>query len=305
MPAIQADRVSLEYESFGEASHPVILLVMGLGMQMHLWPDALCEMLAAQGFRVIRFDNRDAGLSTQFDHLGMPRVGLETIKFLLRLRLKAPYLIDDMARDTAALLDALGIARAHIVGASMGGMIAQNVAADFPGKVLTLTSIMSTTGNRRLPGPTAKARRALLAPPAKRGDLEGATQRMMSVLRDIGSVTHPAEPGYLRGLCERQVRRAHNPAAVARQLVAIAASGDRTSIVRRIKAPTLVIHGDEDPLVRPACGEETARVIREGGGEARVEIIAGMGHDLPVPLLPQIAECIVAHCRLHREPGSP
>jgi pimeloyl-ACP methyl ester carboxylesterase len=183
------------------------------------------------------------------------------------------------------------------VGASMGGMIAQNVAADFPARVATLTSIMSTTGNRKLPGPTAKARRALLTTPARRGDIEGATRRMVSVLRDIGSVTHPAEEGYLRGLCERQVKRAHNPAAVARQLVAIAASGDRTKTVRRIKAPTLVIHGDEDPLIPPAAGEDTARVIREGGGEARVAIVHGMGHDLPVPLLPQIAELIAEHCR--------
>ncbi len=296
MPAIQADRVTLEYESFGSPADPVILLIMGLGMQMILWPDALCEMLAAKGFRVIRFDNRDSGLSTQFDPLGMPRVGLETIKFLLHLPLKAPYYIDDMARDTAAFLDALGIARAHLVGASMGGMIAQNVAADFPAKVATLTSIMSTTGNRKLPGPTAKARRALMTPPAKRGDLAGATRRMMSVLRDIGSRTYPPEEDYLRGLCERQVQRAHNPAAVARQLVAIAASGDRTGVVKRIKAPTLVIHGDEDPLIPPAAAEETARVIRAGGGDARVEIIHGMGHDLPVPLLPRIAELIAGHC---------
>jgi proline iminopeptidase len=299
VPAIQANGISLEYESFGNPADPVILLVMGLGMQMVLWPDAFCEMLAAHGFRVIRFDNRDAGLSTQFDHLGMPRIGLETIKYLLRLPVKAPYLIDDMARDTAGLLDALGIARAHVVGASMGGMIAQNLAADFPAKVATLTSIMSTTGSRKLPQPTAKARRALLTPPARRGDTEGAIARMMKVLRDIGSVTNPPDADYLRGLCERQVKRAHNPAAVARQLVAIAASGDRTKVVRRIKAPTLVIHGDEDPLVRPPCGEETARVIREAGGDARVEIIRGMGHDLPVPLLPQIAERIVEHCRRH------
>ena len=301
MPAIQANGLSLEYESFGDPADPAILLVMGLGMQMILWPDALCQMLAAQGLRVVRFDNRDAGLSTQLDHFGTPRVGLETLKYLLRLPMKAPYLIGDMARDTAALLDGLGIARAHVAGASMGGMIAQNLAADFPAKVLTLTSIMSTTGKRSLPGPTAKARRALMAPAARRGDVEGATRRMASVLRDIGSVSHPAEEGYLRSLCERQVRRAHNPAAVARQLVAIAASGDRTQVVRRIKAPTLVIHGDEDPLVRPACGEETARAIREGGGDARVEIVHGMGHDLPVPLLPQLAGLIADHCRAHAQ----
>jgi pimeloyl-ACP methyl ester carboxylesterase len=297
VPAIPANGIALEHESFGNPADPAVVLVMGLGMQMIMWPDALCEMLVAKGFRVVRFDNRDVGLSTHLDHLGAPNVTIATIKYLLRLPLRAPYLIEDMARDTGAFLDAMGIKRAHVVGASMGGMIAQNLAASAPEKVASLTSIMSTTGKRSLPQPTARARRALLTPPAKRGDVEGATQRLMNVLRAIGSRTHPAEEGYLRRLCERHVRRSYDPAGVVRQLVAIAASGDRTAAVRRIKAPTLVIHGDEDPLVRPPCGEETARVIREGGGEARVEMIRGMGHDLPVPLLPELAERIAAHCR--------
>jgi len=247
----------------------------------------------------VRFDNRDVGLSTHLDQLGAPNVTIATIKFLLRLPIKAPYRIDDMARDTAALFDALGISRAHLVGASMGGMISQNLAANFPPRLASLTSIMSTTGKRSLPPPTSQARRALLQPPAKRGDIEGATRRLMHVLRAIGSRTHPPEEGYLRNLCERHVRRSYDPAGVARQLIAIAASGDRTAAVRRIKAPTLVIHGDEDPLVRPPCGEETARVIREGGGDAHLEMVRGMGHDLPVPLLAQLAELIAAHCRAH------
>ena len=272
---------------------------MGLGMQLIMWPEALCERLAAKGFRVVRFDNRDVGLSTHLAQLGTPRIGLAALKYFLHLPVRAPYVVDDMARDTSALLDAIGIARAHIVGASMGGMIAQDLAAKEPAKVASLTSIMSTTGKRSLPGPTPQARRALMRAPAKRGDIDGATRRLMGVLRDIGSRSYPAEEGYLRDLCERHVRRSYDPAGVARQLVAIAASGDRTSVVKRIKAPTLVLHGDEDPLVRPACGEETARVIRDGGGDARVEIVRGMGHDLPVPLLPQLAESIAAHCRGH------
>lgn len=300
MPSIRADKVSLQYESFGNPADPPIVLVMGLGMQLIMWPERLCEMLAAKGFHVVRFDNRDVGLSTHLDHLGVPNITVATLKFLLRLPLKAAYLIEDMARDTAALLDALGIPRAHVVGASMGGMIAQNLAANAPAKVASLTSIMSTTGKRSLPPPTSKARRALLRGPAKRGDVEGAIRRLMSVLRDIGSQTHPAEEGYLRDLCERHVRRSYDPAGVARQLIAVAASGDRTAVVRRIKAPTLVLHGDEDPLVRPACGEETARVIRDAGGNARLEIIRGMGHDLPVPLLPQLAEHIAKHCITYR-----
>jgi pimeloyl-ACP methyl ester carboxylesterase len=299
VPAIQADRLTLEYESLGSPADPAIVLVMGLGMQMIMWPDAFCEMLVAKGFRVVRFDNRDVGLSTHLDQLGAPNVTIATLKYLLRLPIKSPYLIDDMARDTAALLDSLGIARAHLVGASMGGMIAQNLAASFPAKLASLTSIMSTTGKRSLPPPTSQARRALLQPPAKRGDIEGATRRLMHVLRAIGSKTHPPEEGYLRNLCERHVRRSYDPAGVARQLIAIAASGDRTAAVRRIKTPTLVIHGDEDPLVRPPCGEETARAIREGGGDARLERIRGMGHDLPVPLLPQLAEIVARHCREH------
>jgi pimeloyl-ACP methyl ester carboxylesterase len=299
VPAVEANGLTFEYESLGDPAAPPIVLIMGLGVQMILWPDALCEMLAAQGFRVVRFDNRDAGLSTQLDHLGTPRVGWEAINFALHLPLKAPYLIDDMARDTAALLDALKIERAHVVGASMGGMIAQNLAALEPARVASLTSIMSTTGKRSLPPPTRRARRAMLQAPAKRGDLEGAARQMMDVLREIGSRTHPPDEAWLRDVSERHVRRRHNPAAAVRQLLAIAASGDRTSTVRRIRAPTLVLHGDEDPLLRPACGEETARVIREAGGDVTLTMVKGMGHDLPGALLPDIAAAIARHARAH------
>ena len=299
MPSIAANGLTLEYDARGNPGDPVILLLMGLGVQMVLWPEEFCDQLAANGFRVVRFDNRDVGLSSKLDHLGTPRVALEAIKYALHLPLKAPYRIDDMARDTGALMDALGIGRAHLVGASMGGMIALNLAASAPAKVASLTSIMSTTGSRRLPQPTARARRALMTAPARVGDTEGAIRRLMKLLREIGSRTHPAEEGDLRQLCELHVRRSYHPPGVARQLVAIAATGDRTAVVKRIRAPTLVLHGDEDPLLRPACGEATARAIREGGGEARMEIVAGMGHDLPVPLLPQLADAIAAHCRAH------
>jgi proline iminopeptidase len=300
VPAIEANGLTLEYESLGDPADPTILLAMGLGVQMILWPDALCEMLVAKGFHVVRFDNRDAGLSTQLDQLGMPRIGFEALKFMLHLPVKAPYRIDDMAVDTAGLLDGLKIGRAHVVGASMGGMIAQSLAANFPQKVASLTSIMSTTGKRSLPSPTSRARGAMLQRPAKRGDLQGAARQMMNVLREIGSRTYPPDEAWLRDVCERHVRRRHNPAAAARQLVAIAASGDRTATVKRIKAPTLVLHGAEDPLLRPACGEDTARVIREAGGDVTLEIVRGMGHDLPTALLPHIAERIVGHCVNHR-----
>lgn len=236
MPSVAANGVTLEYESLGDPANPPLLLVMGLGANLLLWPEAFCRKLADAGFHVVRFDNRDAGLSTTFDHLGMPSITREMVKFLLHLRVKAPYRIDDMASDTAALIDALRLGRAHVVGVSMGGMIAQNLAAQFPDKVASLTSMMSTTGKRSLPGPKWQARRALLAKPARRGDFEGAVVRVMALLRAIGSRTHPAEEAYLRDLCERHVKRGYNPSAVARQLVAIAASGDRTSVVQRIKA---------------------------------------------------------------------
>ena len=299
MPSIAANGLTFEYDARGSPGDPVILLVMGLGMQMVIWPEAFCDRLAAAGFRVVRFDNRDIGLTTKLESLGMPSIVRESVKYALHLPVNSPYRIDDMARDTQAVMDALGIARAHVVGASMGGMIAQNLAVLAPGKVASLTSVMSTTGSRKLPQPTMRARRALMMTPAKRGDTEGAIRRMMKVLRAIGSESLPAEEGYLRALCERHVKRSYYPPGVARQLVAIAASGDRTDIVKRIKAPTLVLHGDEDPLVRPPCAEATARAIREGGGKATVEMVKGMGHDLPVPLLPRLADAIAAHCRAH------
>ena len=297
MPNIDVNGLSLHYESLGRQTDPPILLIMGLGVQMILWPDAFCQLLVDQGFRVIRFDNRDVGLSTHLDHLGVPNVALEYAKFMLRLPLKSAYLIDDMAADTAALIDALELRCPHVVGASMGGMIAQNLCANYPGKVASLTSIMSTTGRRSLPKPTWKTMRAIMQPPAKRGDTQGAIDRMVRVFEVISSKTYPPDPVYLRDMCVRHIARANYPAGGARQLMAIAASDDRTYTVRRIKVPTLVIHGDEDKLVSPVCGMETAREIVDGGGKAEVSIIKGMGHDFPAPLLGQIATEIVKHCR--------
>ena len=216
MPNIAANGISLHYESLGNENDPPILLIMGLAVQMILWPDAFCRLLVDKGFRVIRFDNRDVGLSAHLDHLGVPNVPLEYAKFMLRLPLKSAYLIDDMAADTAALIDALGLQRPHVVGASMGGMIAQNLAANYPGKVASLTSIMSTTGRRSLPKPSWKTMRAIMQPPAKRGDTAGAIDRMIRVFEVIGSKTHPADPAYLRDVCTRHIMRANYPQGGAR-----------------------------------------------------------------------------------------
>jgi pimeloyl-ACP methyl ester carboxylesterase len=225
---IAVEGLNLEYESLGDSRNPTILLVMGLGVQLVLWPDEFCRMLVDKGFRVVRFDNRDIGLSTHLDHLGMPDIGKQAVRYFLHRPLKAPYLIEDMARDTLGLMNALGLERAHVMGASMGGMIAQDLAALAPDRVASLVSLMSTTGSRKLPLPRLRALRALLLPPPPEGDVEMAIQRFMQLLRIIGSRTFPAEEGYLRSVCERHVRRSFHPAGGARQLLAIAASGDRT-----------------------------------------------------------------------------
>lgn len=295
MPDVIANGISLHYESIGRVSDPPIVLVMGLAVQMILWPDDFCKMLANKGFRVIRFDNRDVGLSTQLNHLGTPNISVAYMKFMLGMPIKANYRIDDMAADTAALIAALGLPKVHLVGASMGGMIAQNLAASVPERIASLTSIMSTTGRRSLPKASWRAMKALMTPPAKMGDNEGAIRRMIKIVRAIGSRTHPMDETKLREFCSRHVLRANNPPGAARQLMAIAASADRTAIVRQIKVPTLVIHGDEDELVPYAAGLETARAIREGGGTATTLILEGMGHDLPEIFWPKLADEIARH----------
>jgi pimeloyl-ACP methyl ester carboxylesterase len=294
---IAVNDLEIEYQSCGDPARPTILLVMGLGMQLVAWPDAFCRMLADKGFRVVRFDNRDIGLSSRLDHLGVPNINKQAIRYFLRLPLESPYYIEDMARDTLGLMDALGIERAHVVGASMGGMIAQNLAAAEPARVASLTSIMSTTGSRKLPNPRPHALRALLLPPPPEGDVEAAIDRMMRLFRIIGSKTYPATESYLRDWIERHVRRSFNPPGAARQLLAIAASGDRTEVVRRIKVPTLVLHGDEDPLLCTPCAKATAEAVRAGGGRAELEIVHGMGHDFPVELHGRLAERIAGFCR--------
>jgi pimeloyl-ACP methyl ester carboxylesterase len=292
MPAITANGLTFEYDVSGADTSPPVLLVMGLGMQLVAWPDAFVAQLVAAGFRVIRFDNRDIGLSSKFDHVGTPNLLIESAKFMMGLGVKSAYNIDDMARDTAALMDALKIERAHIVGASMGGMIAQNLASRFPPKVQSLTSLMSSTGRRSLPQPTWKARSAMLARRPKHGDIEAAIERMKFVFRTIGSPGFPEDEATLHAFCKRHVTRSYNPAGTARQLMAVAASGDRTQLLRLIVAPTLVIHGKDDPLLPVAHGIETAREIPG----AKLSIVSGMGHDLPMSLVPRLVEEIAAHC---------
>ena len=291
MTVVKANGIEIEYEDRGGRDSPVIVLIMGLGMQLIAWPDALCEGLVARGFRVIRFDNRDAGLSTKMPPTGhFPIAVLVTLAFL-RLPVRPSYTLNDMASDTLGLMDALGIARAHVVGASMGGMIGQIIAAEHPERVSSLISLLSTTGNRALPGPKPKVLRALIRR-RRRGGPARAVKEIMGFLRLIGSPGYPTSDAELRAKVERSVARSYYPQGFGRQLLAILTAPDRRPMLRRIRAPTLVLHGAEDPFVPPAGGADTAANIPG----ARLRIIPGMGHDLPGALVPFLAEAIAEHC---------
>jgi pimeloyl-ACP methyl ester carboxylesterase len=290
MPQVRANGIHLEYETFGDPSHPAILLIMGLGGQMILWPDSFCQALAAAGYHVIRFDNRDVGLSAKIEHGGRPRLVRAAIRSLLRVPVKAPYTLDDMAKDALGLLDALGIKQAHVVGVSMGGMIGQIISAWFPARVLSLTLIMTTSGNPRLKGPSLKLQLRLVRRP-RLSDREDIIRYSMETWRLIGSPEYPPDEKTLRQKVERSFDRAHYPKGLARQTLAIIVSGHRLNLLKRIGAPTLIIHGEDDPLVPVAAAYELHKHIPG----ARLELMPGMGHDLPTELLPKLAALITRH----------
>jgi len=281
---VRANGLSIEVDDQGPRDAPVVLLVMGLGMQLTGWPEELVALLIEQGFRVVRFDNRDAGLSDGFDHAGVPNIPWNAVRHMLRLPVRSPYSVKDMAADAVGVLDALAIPRAHVVGASLGGMISQHVAAHWPDRVLSLSLIMTTSGSRRLPGPTLEARRVLLARPADSRP-ETLIAHAVRVFTTIGSPAFRPAPDDLRARVVASVTRASRPAGTARQLLAIAADGDRTPLLARIQAPTQVIHGVVDPLVPVANGRDLVRRIPGALGD----FIDGMGHDLPQQLLGRIA----------------
>jgi pimeloyl-ACP methyl ester carboxylesterase len=279
-----SDEIELCYETFGDPSDPTALMIMGLATQMIAWPDEMCERLAGRGFHVVRFDNRDAGRSTHVK--GRPPTVRE---LLLRSKKPARYRLSDMADDAAGLLRELDLAPAHVIGASMGGMIAQTVAARHPDVVLSLTSIMSNTGSLWTGRPGLRVYPLFLERPGEGRD--AAIERTMKVFRLIGSRGLPRDDGLIRDLAERSYDRDHDPAAPGRQLAAIIASGNRRKELRRIKAPTLVIHGDEDKMVGKSGGRATARAIPG----AKLMLVKGMGHDLPPAAWPQIIDAIVAN----------
>jgi pimeloyl-ACP methyl ester carboxylesterase len=278
--------ISLCYETFGNPSDPALLLIMGLGTQMVAWHEDFCARLVDEGFYVIRYDNRDIGRSTHLKDAPTPTLG----QVMMR-RPPAAYLVEDMANDAAGLLDCLGIERAHVVGASMGGMIAQTLAATRPERVLSLTSIMSTTGSRRVGQPAYRVLPIFLkqAP----NDREAFIEHTVTLFETIGSRGIERDDDELREVAGQMFDRGLDPRGTSRQLAAIIASGNRTNALRNITAPTVVVHGTADRLVRPSGGRATAKAI-PGAKLVKVE---GMGHDMPRAVWDQIVGAIVENAR--------
>jgi pimeloyl-ACP methyl ester carboxylesterase len=289
---LNANGLSIEVEDSGPVAGEPLLLIMGLGMQLTAWPEEFVGLLVARGFRVIRFDNRDAGLSQGFDELGVPSVPAAALRRMMYLPVRAPYALRDMAADALGVLDALGLPSAHVCGASLGGMMAQHLAAEHPGRVASLTLMLTTSGSRRLPQPTAKAQLALMSRPSGH-TFDALVEHMVRVLTVLGSPGFRPDPQQLRARVAASVQRAYRPAGSARQLLAVAADGDRTPLLARISAPTHVIHGVADPLVPVANGRDLAARIEGATGD----FIDGMGHDLPQPLLERFADGIAANAR--------
>ena len=287
MPQIAANGLTFEYETYGDPAAPPLLLIMGLGAQLTLWPIELVEALVARGYRVIRYDNRDIGLSSKFTAAGVPDLPAVMMALMSGKPPALPYTLADMADDAAALLTALGIDQAHIVGASMGGMIAQLVAINHAGRVRSLTSIMSTTGNPALPPAKPEAMAALMERPTT-AELTDVLALGLRITRAIGSPGYPAPEAPLRQRIERDFRRSFHPTGAGRQMAAIMADGDRRERLKAVTAPTLVIHGEDDPLVPVEGGKDTAAAIPG----ATLLTIPGMGHDLPLELVDRIADAI-------------
>jgi len=286
---LPANGLAIEVDDQGPPGAPAVLMLMGLGMQLTAWPEELVQMLVARGNRVIRMDNRDAGLSQGFEAAGAPNLAWAALRYFLHLPVHAPYTLADMADDAFGVLDALGIDKAHVCGASMGGMIAQHMAARHPERVSRLTLLMTTSGARSLPQPSARVRVALLdrrrhGPP----DIDAEVERLERLFTLIGSPAYRPEREAFHARMVASVRRAWRPSGVARQVAAVVADGDRSPLLSRITAPTHIVHGAEDPLMPVAAAHDLKAKI----AGATLEIIEGMGHDLPAPLWPRLAAAI-------------
>ncbi|MDM0012575.1 alpha/beta hydrolase [Variovorax sp. J22P168] len=283
---IKTNGIEIEVQDSGGEGRPVALLVMGLGMQLIGWPDDFVQALVDGGFRVVRHDNRDIGLSQGFDDAGAPNLLWQSVRQRLGLRIRSPYSLQDMANDSLGVLDALGIARAHVVGASMGGMIAQRLAASAPQRTASLVSIMSSSGARKLPGPRADVAAALIRRPASRTEA-ALVAHSLGMVRLIESPAYPQEDAVVAERIRFAMRRAYRPAGMMRQMLAVVADTSRAELLSRIESPTLVLHGEADALVPIACGRDAAQRITG----AHFVAVPGMGHDLP----PQVVEILMQH----------
>jgi len=294
----KANGIDLAYDSFGDEAHEAVLLIAGLGTQMIRWTIPFCEDLASHGYRVIRFDNRDAGWSTHFRHAAPPDFGKLAAALMAGERPAVPYALDELAADAIGLLDSLSIDRAHVVGRSMGGMIAQIMASEYPDRVLSLTSVMSSTGNPALPQTAPDVMAMMMRPaPDPVVDEAGFLAHRIAFAHRIAGTGQPFDEDAHRLLILEETRRAYDPAGAARQIAAIAVSGDRRARVGTIRAPTLVIHGAEDPLFPPECGKDTAASIPN----ADLLVIEGMGHDLPPELYGRVIKAIDRMIRRDRK----
>lgn len=291
MAKITANGIEIEYETFGADDAPVVLMIMGLGGQLTMWPDELVEDLVRGGYRVILFDNRDIGLSHHHNGEKSPSILRQIILRRIGIKLKTPYELADMARDTLGLMDALKLDQVHLVGISMGGMISQHVAAMAPDRVKSLTALMTTTGNPKLPRPSGNIMKAMI----RRGPQPTSRDEIINQsVATFGVIGTPGEDHNTNGMRDRITRsydRSFNPAGVLRQMSAIVASGDFRKHTRSIKSPTLVVHGNADPLVPIEGGHDIAKLVRG----ARMEVMDGMGHDVPPRFLPQITKLMLDH----------
>jgi pimeloyl-ACP methyl ester carboxylesterase len=281
MTIVKANGIDLAYDSFGDEADEAILLIAGLGMQMIRWTAPFCEELAARGYRVVRFDNRDTGCSTHFRHCTPPDFGALAAALMAGRRPDVPYTLHDMAPDAMGLLDVLAVGRAHVVGRSMGGMIAQIMASEYPERVLSLTSIMSSTGNPTLPQAAPDVMAMMMLPALDPVSNEaGFLAHSLAFARRIAGKGHSFDHEAHRLLVLEESRRAYDPGSSGRQIAAMAVTGDRRSRLATITMPTLVIHGADDPFILPACGRDTAVSIPN----AELMVIDGMGHELPPAL---------------------
>ena len=293
---IRANGIDIEVEDSGAGldasgqARPVVLLIMGLGMQLIAWPPAMLQALLEAGFRVVRFDNRDSGLSQHLHPLGVPNLAWQGFKYRFGWRITPPYSLQDMAADALGVLDGLQIDKAHIVGVSMGGMIAQRLALLAPARCLSLSSVMSSSGASGLPAATPEITRRLLSRPAGKSQ-QAAIEHSLALLKAIGSPAFAYDPAVLRGRVTEATERSYHPQGIARQIVAIVADRSRAQALAGVTTPTLVLHGKADPLVPFACGEDTARRIPG----ARMVGIDGMGHDLPPGVVEHLLASLIPH----------